>query len=281
MESLKKKCSKCREIKDLEYFHRDSVGQFGVKSKCKECLSKYNKEFKRKNKDKYREMRKEYIKNNPDKVKSWKSQSKESMNKYATEYRKRILEKEKIGREIKVCYKCKREKNIEEFRKDKYTVDGYTYDCKQCNRESVKEYRKNNREKVLERNRINNKKRSENPFYRIKKNISRSISQVLEKNKEERKNRRKSLNYLPFTIDNLKKHLEKQFKNGMSWRNYGEWHIDHIIPQSYYNYNSMDCDEFRECWKLENLQPLWAFENMSKGSKILEEYKDRVIKKGE
>jgi hypothetical protein len=65
----------------------------------------------------------------------------------------------------------------------------------------------------------------------------------------------------------LKEHLEKQFKDGMNWENYGlyGWHIDHIIPLS----SAEDEDGVYKLCHYTNLQPLWAKENLSKGSKII------------
>ena len=56
----------------------------------------------------------------------------------------------------------------------------------------------------------------------------------------------------------------------MSWDNYGRngWEIDHIKPISSFNFNSYKDKEFKECWSLENLQPLWAEENIRKSNKI-------------
>jgi len=71
------------------------------------------------------------------------------------------------------------------------------------------------------------------------------------------------------TIDYLVFHLESQFKDGMSWDNYGlfGWHIDHIKPCSYFDLN--DPSEQKKCFNYTNLQPLWARENISKSNKIL------------
>jgi len=66
-----------------------------------------------------------------------------------------------------------------------------------------------------------------------------------------------------------KNHLEKQFKDGMTWDNYGDWHIDHIRPISSFNFKSYEDKEFKECWDLNNLQPLWAEENIRKHNRIL------------
>lgn len=66
----------------------------------------------------------------------------------------------------------------------------------------------------------------------------------------------------------LKKHIEGGFLPGMGWDNYGQWHIDHIIPKSKFNYNSAEDPDFKRCWALSNLQPLWAEENLRKNNKL-------------
>ena len=80
-----------------------------------------------------------------------------------------------------------------------------------------------------------------------------------------------TIEYLGCSVEELMEHLEKQFQEGMTWDNHGVhgWHLDHIIPQSKLLYDSMDHSNFQKCWALENLQPLWAKENIKKGSKIL------------
>ena len=55
----------------------------------------------------------------------------------------------------------------------------------------------------------------------------------------------------------------------MTWGNYGKWHVDHIIPQAFFKYTSTDDVEFKYCWSLNNLQPLWAKDNIKKKDKIL------------
>jgi hypothetical protein len=70
------------------------------------------------------------------------------------------------------------------------------------------------------------------------------------------------------SIQELKNHLEKQFKPGMSWDNHGVhgWHIDHIIPCC--NFNLSNPEEQKKCFHYTNLQPLWAEDNLRKGGKI-------------
>lgn len=73
-------------------------------------------------------------------------------------------------------------------------------------------------------------------------------------------------------ISELRLHLEKQFQDGMDWKNWGRadsikktWHIDHKIPCI--SFNLSDVQEQKKCFHYSNLQPLWSFDNLSKGCK--------------
>ena len=68
------------------------------------------------------------------------------------------------------------------------------------------------------------------------------------------------------TIEFLKTHLAKQFKKGMNWKNYGKWHVDHKRPCASFDLSKPK--EQLKCFNYRNLQPLWAEENMRKGSKV-------------
>ena len=72
------------------------------------------------------------------------------------------------------------------------------------------------------------------------------------------------------SIPFLKKHLESRFKKGMSWNNRNMWHIDHIIPISYFvkNFNFNDEKVQKKCFHYSNLQPLWKLENETKHAKV-------------
>ena len=74
---------------------------------------------------------------------------------------------------------------------------------------------------------------------------------------------------LGYTIEDLRKHLEARFSEGMTWEKFlaGEIHIDHIRPVSSFSIDSDSCEDFKACWDLDNLQPLWAKDNLSKGAK--------------
>ena len=76
----------------------------------------------------------------------------------------------------------------------------------------------------------------------------------------------KTMEMLGVSIETAKAYLERQFTNGMTWENQGEWHIDHIIPLS----SAKDEEALRKLCHYTNLQPLWAIDNLKKGDKIVE-----------
>jgi len=66
------------------------------------------------------------------------------------------------------------------------------------------------------------------------------------------------------SIEQLKSHLENQFKNGMTWENYGMWHVDHIRPCASFDLSKVN--EQLKCFNYKNLQPLWAVDNREKSN---------------
>ncbi len=94
---------------------------------------------------------------------------------------------------------------------------------------------------------------------RMRANIFRVI--------KEKKNNQKWEKLIGYPVLELMKHLEKQFKDGMNWENYGEWHIDHIIPCSVFDLENSEEQDI--CFHHTNLQPLWANDNISKSNRIL------------
>lgn len=112
-------------------------------------------------------------------------------------------------------------------------------------------------------NKIQNTKRKNDPRYRLSCNVRSALRQRLKS-----KGNKKTFDILPFTIDELKAHLESQFRDGMTWENYGPyWHVDHKRPDCSFQYENPSDPDFMECWALSNLQPLLKFENLSKGGK--------------
>ena len=119
------------------------------------------------------------------------------------------------------------------------------------------------------------------PNYRLHQKLSTEIRRALKGNK----NGASILNYLPDSIAVIRTAIELQWnkpsnldENGkvwMNWSNHGNydlnrrtWQIDHIIPQSLLPYSSMEDENFKICWSVDNLQPLEAIDNIKKGNKL-------------
>ena len=71
-----------------------------------------------------------------------------------------------------------------------------------------------------------------------------------------------------YSLDDLMAHLERLFQPGMTWENYGQWHIDHKTPKAAFNYTAPEHIDFKRCWALSNLQPLWAEDNIRKHARL-------------
>ena len=123
------------------------------------------------------------------------------------------------------------------------------------------------RKDVKQRRREYEKERRKNPHWRIAGSMSKAISKAL-KVVGETKRRRHWEDIVGYTKEELVTHLENQFQPGMTWDNYGEWHVDHIVPTAHFDITSVDCDELKKCWALSNLQPLWAADNIRKSDNV-------------
>ena len=164
-----------------------------------------------------------------------------------------------------------------------------TIQCKnkqwyQNNKEHKKQYYKNNKSKIQVREseyttsgkrKEKNKKwynKSGKEYYAIKR---QNIDYKLTKNLRTRlwkavKSNQKSgsaIDDLGCSINEFKVYMIKQFTEGMTWDNYGEWHIDHIKPLSSFNLTIES--EFKKACHYTNLQPLWAIDNILKSDKVV------------
>jgi hypothetical protein len=130
------------------------------------------------------------------------------------------------------------------------------------------EYREKNIDKIREvkRNYERNRKAND-PLYKLVANFRTAIYTVLKEN-----NMNKYGHYfeiLQYSPEELATHLENQFTEDMTWENYGEWHVDHRLPITSFNFQEIGDNEFMRCWSLDNLQPMWADENIRKSNNIL------------
>lgn len=96
---------------------------------------------------------------------------------------------------------------------------------------------------------------------RFKTNLRSRVSHALSRNSKSGSTE----TLVGCSMDELRDHLESQFADGMTWDNYGEWHVDHIKPCAMFDF-SVDSHQF-ECFHYTNMQPLWAIDNYKKGNK--------------
>jgi hypothetical protein len=98
--------------------------------------------------------------------------------------------------------------------------------------------------------------------YRIGKNLRTRLWQALKNNQK----KGSAVRDLGCSIEYLRSYLEAKFEKDMSWDNYGEWHMDHIMPLAHFDLT--DRKQLLKACHYTNLQPLWAGENMSKKAKM-------------
>lgn len=183
-------------------------------------------------------------------------------------------------------YKLKNQKRLKQKRKqNKEKISDYNKKYYQKNKEKIyknkKKYRNKNKEIIKnKRNEYNKKKYNNDLNFKLRTAVSKSIRKMLKKTNSN-KNNHSCLDYLPFTIKELKDHLESKFENWMNWGNWGvynpdtwddndpstwTWQIDHIIPHSIFKYQNLNDNSFKECWSLSNLRPLSSKRNILEGS---------------
>jgi hypothetical protein len=129
----------------------------------------------------------------------------------------------------------------------------------------VRKYTDKNRVKIRSyRRRYWANRRATDIHYRLKKNVSRHISYAIRRCLKQKRPR--TLVLIGCDIHFLMGFLEARFKPGMTWRNYGDWHIDHVIPCA--EFDLAEPDQLRQCFHYSNLQPLWGPQNQQKGAKL-------------
>jgi len=241
MDNETKVCSKCKIEKSLIEFHKHKGYRDGYTNQCKTCRLLSAKKYREANREAVNKRIQEWRKNHPDYDKNYAIENRERKTVNKKRWRENGANKEKDKLHYKKWYKAHaNEKRL-----------------------MSSQYQKQNRDTV---NKRCNQRKKEDTVYHLRTNISSMISKQLK-----RKNLKKDFtyaDYVPFTIDELVKHLESQFEPAMTWDNYSYrgWHIDHICPSSLYDFS--DKEEIRNCWSLKNLRPFWHNENISKSNKL-------------
>ena len=137
---------------------------------------------------------------------------------------------------------------------------------KEHRKEYLKEYREKNIDNIRKTKRdYERNRKARDPIYKLISNFRTAIYQVLKESNVEKNNH--YFDILQYTPEELITHLELQFKDDMSWDNYGIWHVDHKLPITSFDIQEMGDKEFMSCWVLDNLQPMWGIENIRKSNK--------------
>ena len=146
----------------------------------------------------------------------------------------------------------------------------YHSTCIECNKERLKpisrrHYIENKSEIRKKANLNQNLRYATDPGFKLKKRLLNGIYNYLKNNKNDG-----IVKLLPYTMDELKTHLELQFDNSMNWTNYGSyWSLDHIRPISSFDIIDENSEDFLKCWGLSNLQPLENLKNFEKRDKYV------------
>ncbi len=176
---------------------------------------------------------------------------------HAREHKQKIIVERK-------CVECNKVLPIKEFPKaGRYKGNQYyKYICKSCFKKNNYIYKNPRQNKKINKNKISDDEKV------LMKKLNTNFSSLLRNSILDKggKHWEKLVNY---TLEELKNHLENLFEDNMSWENHGQfgWHIDHIKPIASFKFTSYKDKKFKECWSLENLQPLWWKENLKKSNK--------------
>jgi len=220
---------------------------YSNKSKCKECILKQQKLYKSRNKDNISKRNKQYYTDHKDDI--------------------LIQQKQYIAdnKDNRMIYNQQWYIEIKEYKKEYH-----------------KQWYIENKISIIKKGtQYKTNRRVNDPIFKLRANVSTAIYTALHKIGLS-KNGNSILKYLPYSIKELKDHLERLFEPWMNWDNWGPydskrwddndpttwtWNIDHIVPHSTFNYTSMEDQSFRDCWALSNLRPLSAKQNIEDGNR--------------
>lgn len=207
-----------------------------------------------------------------------------SKKSYYQDNKERIINSSKEYQEIhkEEVLEYKREYYLE----NKNTKLSYNKSYYEDNRTQIiaasKQYYEDNKEQVMiYRKEYQKARRKTDPAFKLRAILSNAIGFSIKKNGSV-KNHKSVVKFLPYTMGELKQHLEKQFEPWMNWNNHGnydlkswddndsstwKWNVDHIAPHRNFSYTSMEDQAFKDCWALSNLRPYSAKQNLIDGDR--------------
>lgn len=215
-----------------------TTGLRNISGRCITCKNNYQREYYKNNPEKVKELSKEYRRKNIHKVKEY-------YKEYGRKYYKENSER------VKIRVKEYKQKNVSYYSE-------YMKNYQKENRAELKKYHRN-----YEINRL-----KYDPSYRMNISMRGFVRRTFKAIKTVKSDT--THNLLGYSPQDLMNHLEAHFLPGMSWDNYGEWHIDHMVSIMEHLRNGIEDPAIINA--LDNLRPMWAADNISKGDKPLEEW---------
>jgi len=254
-----KKCTKCKESKDISEFQKDRSRSDGLQARCRKCdrLQTIIRQIKN-GKWYFIAVRKP-----PKKIKTKRGHRRcrrcKNIHPKAHFYPNGAL--------ITNCQPCRDYKESEEYIevekiRKRTAMDKFRAANPEKIKATYREWAKNNRKEY------HAKRMKNEPEYALSFRIRDILARTLRSSKTIASvaNAEEKLGY---TAKELKSHLQSRFENGMTWKNRGAWHIDHIKPIAQFIKEGIIDPAIIN--SLDNLQPLWAIDNLSKGSKYNQE----------
>lgn len=239
-----KKCKRCDTEKAFNEFGNNKNYLDGKSIYCKDCEKLRGVEYRNKNRQKVNESSKKWRTNHPEKYKKTiEKYLEKNPNMTSTERLKIYRQDENFRNKVNQKRKENYKNNIDKVRE--YTKQYYQ------NNKKILRVKSDEWKKV---------KMKEDGFFRMKKNLRDRIRQYLiSENKSKR-----TKDIVGLDKNEFKLYIQNKFVEGMSWENYGKWHLDHKIPlcQAKNNEEALKLNHYT------NLQPLWAEDNIRKNRKI-------------
>lgn len=229
--------------------------RFVSNSQCTDCTIINNQKYKLKRIDRWAEIRKKQNERYWTKIKANPQKNKDTLEK-----QKEWRDSDR-GKDIK-------HQNYKRLFSDPLTKE--MYEAKQ------KEWRDSKEGKLI-KNKLQ-KKYYKDPIKKLQVTMRARMWKIL--TGKQRVKDKKTFDIIGCNTSELITYIESKFLKKMSWDNYGEWHVDHIIPLAYFekNYDMNNIFYQKIAFNYNNLQPMWASENMSKRNKVNKEFAEKKIK---
>jgi hypothetical protein len=236
-EGKTKGCSKCKTVKELDGFYNDNYRPDGKYPQCKECvLASPSRDWSLKHPERCKANREKRYLEHPEKV----EQAKISGLRWYSKNRDSILKKGAIRRAAK---------------------DPAIKAADAENQRIKNKANPNFRTVINKRQKL---RRVKDPNFRLATNLRARMGRAIKNNLRAGS----AVKDCGCSMEFLKAYLEARFQPGMAWNNWGQygWHIDHIIPLSWFNLTNRE--QFLTACHYSNLQPLWWYENLEKHDRI-------------